>query len=188
MLEGFSKLARLPKLSLIPRTGWCLRGVPPALCEDVASHSFLTALVSLFLSSKARECGLSPDVGKVLAMAVAHDLPELVTGDIPRPVKQGLGERARELERRALEELGLGELGQLVEELEEGRTLEALIVRVSDDLATMLRAALYMEQGYKGVSDLLLATRDSIKRAASEGKRLTNECFSSFLEELVAGV
>ena len=63
------------KLKELERTGWAMRGVKRP--ESVADHSFGTAILSMIL---AKDEGL--DVGKAAMMALVHDLPEAVVGDI----------------------------------------------------------------------------------------------------------
>ncbi|MGC8909404.1 MAG: HD domain-containing protein, partial [Fervidicoccaceae archaeon] len=40
------------------RTGWMQRGVPPGMAENIASHSFEVAIISLIIAEKAKEYGI----------------------------------------------------------------------------------------------------------------------------------
>ncbi len=56
--------------------------------ENLAEHSFDTAVVAHALALIGRErFGDTVDPGRVAAAALFHDAPEIVTGDLPTPVK-----------------------------------------------------------------------------------------------------
>ena len=63
------------------RTGWVDRGVPTEAVESVADHSFRVALMAWMLAMSDEA---SVDPARVLLIALAHDLPEALTGD-PTP-------------------------------------------------------------------------------------------------------
>jgi 5'-deoxynucleotidase YfbR-like HD superfamily hydrolase len=63
------------KLKSLVRTGWTRYDVRDP--EDVADHSFRTALLALVL---AKEAGV--DAEKAVAMALVHDIGEAKIGDI----------------------------------------------------------------------------------------------------------
>ena len=69
----------LANLKRIRRTGWVDRGVPPDEVESVADHSFLTTIVAWIVASDNSEL----DAGRVLKMALIHDLAEATFGDAP---------------------------------------------------------------------------------------------------------
>ena len=72
---------RIHSLDRVPRAGFLLRGVPDP--ESVSAHShFLATLALIFV----REAPGRYDQGKVLAMALVHDLSEARLMDIPMPV------------------------------------------------------------------------------------------------------
>lgn len=77
---GFARfLVRAVRLKSLPRTGWLDRGVPPAETESVAAHSFGVALLAWLAAHAAADPALDP--GRVLVLALLHDLAETVTGD-----------------------------------------------------------------------------------------------------------
>ncbi|TDA30849.1 MAG: hypothetical protein DSO03_05925, partial [Hadesarchaea archaeon] len=93
-MELLELMERLGRLKGVKRKGWVLRGFFPA--EDVAQHSFEVCSLSLLLSLELKG---RVNLEKVLTMAVLHDWPEALTGDLlpSSPEK-------REREERALEE------------------------------------------------------------------------------------
>jgi len=55
--------------------------------EDVAQHSYLTALYAMIMADLERRNGTSVDVERLLRMALLHDAEESRTGDIHHPFK-----------------------------------------------------------------------------------------------------
>ena len=74
-------LSTAGKLKTIPRTGWVESGVDAP--ESVADHSYRTALTAMVLSDS-----MGLDTGKVMRMALLHDLAEAETGDMTPMMKQ----------------------------------------------------------------------------------------------------
>jgi putative hydrolase of HD superfamily len=78
--RGLSRFYRqIVRLKSTPRTGWIDRGVPPELTESVADHSFHTALLAWLVA--ASDPTLDRD--RILKLALIHDLPEAIIGDMP---------------------------------------------------------------------------------------------------------
>lgn len=76
--------AYLYRLRLIQR--WSL--MRSALPENVAEHSFQVALLAHALCVIGSEVfGKQVDADRVLALALFHDAEEVITGDVPTPVK-----------------------------------------------------------------------------------------------------
>ena len=71
--------------------------------EDVAQHSFFTALYAMVLADLEREKGTVIDMERLLRMALLHDAEEARTGDIHHPFKHQDASFAETLDNRALE-------------------------------------------------------------------------------------
>jgi putative hydrolase of HD superfamily len=133
-------------LKTTPRTGWHLRGVPRP--EDVAAHSWGTAMVALTLAEMSGE---DLDRGRVLSMAVLHDLAEAEVSDIPRLAVRFLPSGAKnDAEARALAEMldGLPLAAgwtALLDEYKTEASPEARLVRDADRLEFLLQAFVYRE-------------------------------------------
>lgn len=140
-------LRRANQLKMVTRTGWLQRGIPQA--ESVAAHSYGVTFIALIL---ARISGLILDEGKLLAMAVLHDLPESLTGDIPTPSWRYLPKGSKPaIENAAMEEIlatgnMLEQLLPLWLELAAGDSLEAQVVQDADKIDMILQALIYQEQ------------------------------------------
>ncbi|MCY0868638.1 MAG: HD domain-containing protein [Desulfurococcus sp.] len=174
-------------LRYIPRSGWVMRGVPPSIAESVADHSFLVSLISMDIARKLSLRGFQLDYTRVLSMSLIHDAAEAVTGDVVRGVKENFKEGFSALELKAMEELGLKEYTPLLSELERAESLEALVVKVSDDIATVLEGLRLIETGYRGVKEIVESTRrhlyELIRKQADEKLRGILE---SIVEEYLA--
>ena len=139
------------QLKRTPRTGWTQRGVPNA--ESVAAHSFGVVFVALVLAQVCQESLEDPlDLGRLLAIAALHDLPEALTTDIPTPAWRYLPPGIKtEVERGAMREM-LAEADfapafmELWEELHTSQTPEAKLVHDADKLEMYLQATVYEKQ------------------------------------------
>ncbi len=105
--------AYLYRLRLIQR--WVL--MRSAVPENVAEHSFHVALLTHALCTIAREVfGRDVNAGQAVVLALYHDAEEVLTGDLPSPVKHhnpGMLTSIREIESLAGSRL----LGMVPEEL-----------------------------------------------------------------------
>jgi len=85
--------------------------------ENVAEHSFHVALLTHMLCTIANEqLGRKVNTEKAVTMALFHDVTEVITGDIPTPVKHHNAEilrNFREIEHMAADRL----MGMVPEEL-----------------------------------------------------------------------
>lgn len=129
------------------RTGWVQRGVPNS--EDVAAHSYGVVFTALVLAQIVDE---PVDLGRVLAMAALHDLPEGLTTDIPTPAWRYLpGDIKTQVERGAMNEIlddvpFAADFMALWEELHAAETAVARLVHDADKLDMFLQAVIYEEQ------------------------------------------
>ena len=140
-------------LKSLPRTGWLLAGVPHP--ESVADHSYGTAALAGFLCdlinlAPAAEGLAQPlDVGRVVRIALVHDLAEAWLTDLPKRASELLGSDTKHAtERRAMELImedlpGGSEYLALWSEFEVAATPEARVVRDADKLDMVLQAAAY---------------------------------------------
>jgi len=143
------------QLKSIPRMGWAVRGVRNG--ESVAEHSYAVALLCMLLADRI---GIAVDSGKVLRIAILHDLPEYVTGDIHAPATKVLGEDVKEAaEERVLERLfariegGGDEYVALWREFVDRSSVEGRLVRAADKLEMFTQAYQYELEGNRRIED-----------------------------------
>lgn len=157
------------RLKEIPRTGWLDRGIPDEETESVADHSFGVALLAWLLAPEEL------DRGRVVELALMHDLAEAVVGDVtpydretlqnldPDTRRNWLNQRhvrsdERSAEKHAAEDTAIASLakelgGERAErlrarwaELRERQTPEARFVKEMDVLETWLQSRRYLER------------------------------------------
>ncbi|WP_291767706.1 HD domain-containing protein [Caldivirga sp. UBA161] len=171
MLNLWRLLKLVDSLAGIPRIGWVNAGVRGP--ETVAEH---TLLASYIAASLAKLMGL--DAGKASLLALIHDAAESVTGNVSRIVRDKMGlNQWRLLEANIVGELGFGDEFNEYVNL---KSPEAIVVAISDKLATLIRACQYRELNY-GTSDL-------VRNYLSEVKELLNRVNNKELNELLNDV
>ena len=74
-------LLELQALDRVPRMGFLIRGVSDP--ESIAEHSWHVLFLVWVLAPKIPEV----DAKRAVEIAIVHDLAELRTGDLPRPVR-----------------------------------------------------------------------------------------------------
>jgi putative hydrolase of HD superfamily len=132
------------RLKATPRTGWAVKGVPNF--ESVADHSHGVAVIALLLTDLIDQ---EFDREKVLSMAVMHDLPESVTGDLSLGGSRLLPPGAKAAaEKAAFAELfaghGFGARWQGIwQEFEDMAGPEARLVRDADRIDLLVQALVY---------------------------------------------
>lgn len=155
--RAFATLAelqgRLQTLKLLPRTGWLQRGMQSV--ESIAEHSFGVAALALIVGD------LHPglDRGRLLAMALIHDMAEALVGDLPASASRLFGKAAKhEAERKAMLEL-LGGLPavegylELWQEYSCAGSPEARLVKALDRLEMLGQALAYERAGSRGLGE-----------------------------------
>jgi putative hydrolase of HD superfamily len=129
-------------LEEIPRTGYQMSGVPDP--ESVAAHTCGMAVAALLIADRVAE---PVDRGRLLTMALLHDIGETVVGDVALIAKTaGDDEREREAARGILSGLP-GYYLEIYEEYEARKTLESRIVKAADKLQMMAKVLAYESEG-----------------------------------------
>ncbi len=135
-------------LADVPRTGWLQRGVNDP--ESVAEHIYGCWLLGTFLLPEAYS---EPTYSKqeILDMLLLHDLPEAVTGDIPRPEKKKNPFYYEQLEQQAAQSSLLSgacteKQKRLWQEWNEQLSFNALVAKDIDDLQAIFTFTKYKEK------------------------------------------
>jgi putative hydrolases of HD superfamily len=144
---------QIATLKLLPRTGWLQRGVHNA--ESVAEHTFGVATLSLLIGDTID--GL--DRGKLLAIAMLHDLAEVLMSDLPASAKRFIGAALKhDAERSALEEMlanlpNRAEYLALWDEYARGCSREARLVKGIDRIEMLAQALAYERAGNRALGE-----------------------------------
>jgi len=151
-------LLALEPLERLPRTGWVMLGL--AAPETIAGHVLGACHMLLALGPR-----LDPpvDVHRAIALALVHDAPEALIGDLPRTAARFLPEGAKaRAEETAAREI-LGNLSSLAEELfDEFRaqtSREARFARICERLQLGVRLAGYRRLGIGGLEEFVATVR-----------------------------
>ncbi|TKA09715.1 HD domain-containing protein [Actinacidiphila oryziradicis] len=148
MLECMAELHTLTKL---PRIGWIMAGVPEP--ESVSDHCFETAIIAYILAQQLDE---PVDMGKVLAMALFHEVGEVRLTDLPRRSSPYVKEFKREAETQASRDIlhGVAEnVLPLLQEMHELKTVEARLVEAAEELQIITAAMYYAKENRGDISE-----------------------------------
>ncbi len=166
---AYSFFAMLSRMKDIRR--WALmRNTRP---ENISEHSHEVAVLAhaLALLTNAHYGGqVDPD--RCVTMAVYHDVPEILTGDMPTPVKYyspAIREAYRQVEQAACDRL----LSTLPEELREefrplltetaGTSEERRIVKAADKLSALIKCVEELAQGNREFASARQATERAVR-------------------------
>lgn len=137
-------LAEMHTLTKLPRIGWIMAGVPEP--ESVSDHCFETAIIAYVL---AEQLDTPVDMGKVLAMALFHEVGEVRITDLPRRSSPYVKSFKRDAERQASVDI-LGGVAEsvlpLLEEMHELATVEARLVEAAEELQIIAAAMHYAKE------------------------------------------
>ena len=130
-------------LKEIPRSGFHFLGAGK---ESIAEHTFSTTFIAYVIAQ------LDPNIDalKLISMCLVHDLPEARTGDLNTVHKKYVTAD----ERKALEDATAGlffadKMAALIQEFEDGITIESKLARDADQLALILELKELIDIGYE---------------------------------------
>ena len=151
-------LLKIERLKNIPRTGWALRGVQRADVETVAEHSNLVGLIALIIGSIMNRNNCHIKMGEIARLALLHDLPEVILGDLDRGLNDYFGKKFSNLkvnaERQIMRTLIQSLDVEIQQELEKFwfnyyiESEEKQIVVLADKIEAGLQALIYIRKGY----------------------------------------
>ncbi len=165
---SFSFFAMLSRMKNIRR--WAL--MRNTRTENICEHSHEVAVVAHALALLTnRHYGGNVDVNRCVLLAVYHDVPEILTGDMPTPVKYynpAIREAYRQVEESACTKL----LEMLPEDLRdeysslllsEDESLEWRIVKAADKISALIKCIEELSQGNREFASARKATEQSIR-------------------------
>ena len=138
--------------------------------ENVAEHSFHVSVLAHALAVIARDVfGRDVDPGVVAATALYHDMPEILTGDLPTPIKyygSDIKNAYKRIEREATETL----LSNLTDEMRPGISEVAaaenpkteMLVKAADKLDAYIKCLEEINAGNSDFKTALRQTHDAL--------------------------
>jgi putative hydrolases of HD superfamily len=148
LLQVFTELSYLTR---IRRTGWILAGVSDP--ETIADHCYETAIFAYFLSKQIDE---KVDMGKILTMALFHEVGEVRLGDFPRRAKKYVKKFKKDAEKAIMNDV-LGDIEKdlfpILHEFEECKTVEAKLVEAAEELQIIFKALVYAKENRGDISE-----------------------------------
>jgi len=168
-------LYELGQLKRVKRSGWWIAGVENP--ESVAEHSFRTATIAYLLAKLE-----GVEVGKVILMALFHDMGEARTNDLHRIVRryvnwENVDQRVIRDQSKRLPRNVSEEMTSLLSEFEEALSLEARIARDADLLECLVQAREYQALGYKEAADWILNAKAAL--VTDSAKKIAEECLDT---------
>ncbi len=143
----------------VKRTGWWVAKVRDP--ENIAQHSFRTAVIALVLAALEGRC----DAEKTAAKALVHDLPEARVLDLHKISTRYVKNK------KALEKAWADQCSRLPQEIRRQFTAlgeEDYLVRDADYLEVALQAREYFDLGYKDAWDWIERVDRVLKTRAAK--------------------
>jgi putative hydrolase of HD superfamily len=158
-------LLEMGMLKRAKRTGWWIAGVKDT--ESIAEHSFRTAVVGSVLALME-----GADPAKVALMCVFHDTQETRIGDIPhigrRYVEAASNEKVTaDQVSAAVPAVAVG-INRVVDEYENGDSIEVVVAHDADKLECLLQAVEYREQGHGNVQNWIDTSLAALKTVSAQ--------------------
>lgn len=152
-------LLKLLPLERLPRTGWIQHGISDP--EPVAGHILGVGYLALALAPRVEP---PLEVDRVVALALVHDAPEALIGDLPRSASALLppgakGSAEAWAARLLLEPCHPTALERSLE-FEAGETREARLARLCDRLQLGVRLVAYLRSGQRGLDEFIGTVQD----------------------------
>lgn len=169
MKEEFDFYAYLMRMKYIKR--WALMRSTSE--ENIMEHSWEVAVIAHALAIiKNKKFGGSVDEYKTLCLAVYHETSEVVTGDLPTPIKyfnREINSAYKSLEKDANERL----IAKLPEELQ-NRYREFILDDPSSEEHKLMKYADRICAYIKCLEELKVGNKEFLKAKESIGKELSN--------------
>ena len=128
-------------LKRTPRSGFQFLG---SGAESVAEHIFRTTYIGYSLGKMAK----GVNVDRMIKMCLFHDLPEARTGDLNYVNKKYVVANEKKAVEDLVQTLPFGEeIGELIQEFNEGKTEESKLARDADQIEMILALKEYKDIG-----------------------------------------
>lgn len=158
-------LLEMGMLKRAKRSGWWIAGVKDP--ETIAEHSFRVGLIGSVLAMME-----GADPAKTALLGLWHDTQETRVGDIPHIGRRYL--EAASNEKVTADQVSAAHAAvregarRIVEEYENGDSLEVTCAHDADKLECLIQAVEYREQGYANVQGWIDSSRQALKTASAQ--------------------
>lgn len=171
-------LCEISALTNFPRIGWILAGVRDP--ESVSDHCYETAILAYLLAQKT---DYDFDIGKILIMALFHEVGETRLTDLPRRAKPYVKSFKKKAENDIIYDV-MGSFAQsigiVLKEFEEKESMEAKLVEAAEELQIIFRSLLYAKENNGDMSEY----RRDVAKYSSEGFDIAQEVADIIKEKL----
>ncbi|MEW1657694.1 HD domain-containing protein [Streptomyces sp. NPDC093707] len=158
-------LLEMGMLKRAKRTGWWIASVKDP--ESIAEHSFRVGVIGAVLAMME-----GADPAKVALMCLFHDTQETRVGDIPhigrRYVEAASNEKVTADQVSAAHPAVAAGVQRVVEEYENGDSLEVVVAHDADKLECLVQAVEYREQGCANVQNWIDTSVAKLKTASAQ--------------------
>ena len=176
---GYRFFALLSRMRYIQRWG-LMRNT---FQENIQEHSHMVAVLAHGLALIDREiCGGSADPDKCAAAALFHDASEILTGDLPTPIKYynpDIRAAYKQVEKVSAKKL----LGMLPPQLQ--KSYEPLLLESDESVKTIVKAADKLSAHIKCIEELKAGNQE-FESAAHQTRKALEEmhlpCLDYFME------
>lgn len=164
-----SFFAMMARMKYIDR--WAL--MRNSIRENISEHSMEVAMLSHGLAIIANEkCGLCLDINRIVLMGLYHDANEIITGDMPTPVKyydENIKEAYKRVERVASHTM-LRKLPEYMQPYykpyfspQAGADYEWRLVKAADKLSALIKCREELRTGNQEFRSAEKATRQALE-------------------------
>ncbi len=176
-LDGIGKLLfEVCMLKRTMRTGFAFLG---SGCESTAAHSFSTAFISYVLGEMTPEA----NTGRMVLMALIHDIPEARTGDANAVQKKYTNRDEERALKDAMKDCFIADnIMEIYREYEKAETKEARLVKDADQLDMFLSLKEQEECGNPNASTWIpfVTRRLQTKEAQALAQSIANTHWASW--------
>lgn len=150
------------------------------LSENLCEHTLEVAYITHCLCAIAeKRLGKKINVSDAVLRAMYHDTPEIITGDLPTPIKyynEAISNAYKEVESAAIEKLS----SMLPDDfkdiyiplLQESDNYESKLVKAADKISALIKCTEELEAGNREFSKALKATKKSIEECNVEEAKI----------------
>lgn len=170
----YSFFAMMARMKYIER--WAL--MRNSTRENISEHSLEVAMLAHGLAILAKErCGKDVDPNAVALMGIYHDANEIITGDMPTPVKyyndniKDAYKRVEEVASRTLVDKLPDDMKKYYEPIffqQDDRGYEWRLVKAADKLSALIKCREEMRSGNQEFKTALETTRGALEKMHME--------------------